>query len=110
VHVLRLPPLVTRREREQALEEPSDHVREVRAKLRELSHTYEIMQGRPVTQIVEAAKKFSADLIVMGTRGRTGLKRVLLGSVAEAVLPKAPCPVMTITTRVGQRTGAGGKG
>ncbi len=42
------------------------------------------------------AKETEADLIVMGTHGRTGLKRVLLGSVAELVLRKAPCPVLTV--------------
>ncbi len=39
-----------------------------------------------------------SDLIVMGTHGRTALARLLLGSVAEAVLRKAPCPVLTVRT------------
>ncbi len=46
--------------------------------------------------IVNLAKKLEADLIVMGTRGLSGLKHVLLGSVAERTVRSAPCPVMTL--------------
>ncbi len=46
--------------------------------------------------IVETAKRVHADLIVMGTRGLTGLKHVLLGSVAERTLRLAPCPVLAV--------------
>jgi nucleotide-binding universal stress UspA family protein len=46
--------------------------------------------------IVELARSVDADLIVMGTRGNTGLKHVLLGSVAERTLRRAPCPVVAV--------------
>ena len=46
--------------------------------------------------ICDYAKKESSDLIVMSTRGRTGLPRLLLGSVAERVVRNAPCPVITL--------------
>ena len=46
--------------------------------------------------IVEYARSLSADLVVMGTRGLTGLKHVALGSVAERVVRTAPCPVLTV--------------
>ena len=46
--------------------------------------------------IVLAAKELDADLIVMGTHGRRGVSRALLGSVAEGVVRTAPCPVLTI--------------
>jgi nucleotide-binding universal stress UspA family protein len=46
--------------------------------------------------ILDAANEFKADLIVMGTHGRTGFRRLVLGSVAEEVLRKAPCPVLTV--------------
>lgn len=46
--------------------------------------------------IVEQAEDLPADLIVMGTRGHTGLKHVVLGSVAERVVRTAPCPVLTV--------------
>jgi len=46
--------------------------------------------------IANAAETFGADLIVMGTRGLTGLKHVLLGSVAERTIRNAKCPVLTV--------------
>lgn len=52
--------------------------------------------GDPGPSIVGVAQQVGADLIVMGTHGRTGLGRVLLGSVAEHVLRHATCPVLTI--------------
>jgi nucleotide-binding universal stress UspA family protein len=55
-----------------------------------------IVRGVPVQQINEAARKLQSDLIVMGTRGRTGLAHVLLGSTAEGVVRGAPCPVLTV--------------
>lgn len=50
----------------------------------------------PAQAITETAERIGADLIVMGTRGLTGLKHVLLGSVAERTIRMAPCPVMTV--------------
>jgi nucleotide-binding universal stress UspA family protein len=47
-------------------------------------------------EIVEYAKGHSIDLIVMGTHGRSAVERLLVGSVAEAVVRKAPCPVLTV--------------
>jgi len=46
--------------------------------------------------IVDTARKLSADLIVVGTHGRTGLSRLMIGSVAERVVRTAPCPVLTV--------------
>jgi len=53
-------------------------------------------QGPPFLEIVRYAKENEIDLIVLGTHGRGGLAHVLLGSVAEKVVRKAPCPVLTI--------------
>lgn len=58
--------------------------------------TGHLVDGMPSQEVVDAAKRFGADLIVMGTRGRTGLKHVLLGSVAERVARTADCPVLTV--------------
>lgn len=55
-----------------------------------------LRQGDPGHEIVAAAKDFSADLIVMGTRGQTGLTRLLLGSVARKVLQQAHCSVLVV--------------
>ncbi|MEX2287906.1 MAG: universal stress protein [Planctomycetaceae bacterium] len=53
-------------------------------------------QGPPFLEIVRYAKEQAIDLIVMGTHGRSGLAHVLMGSVAERVVRKAPCPVLTV--------------
>jgi nucleotide-binding universal stress UspA family protein len=55
----------------------------------------EVMEGDPVDMILRAAEESHSDVIVMGTHGRTALARLLLGSVAESVMRKAPCPVLT---------------
>jgi nucleotide-binding universal stress UspA family protein len=55
-----------------------------------------MLEGDPAEMIAEAAADANADLIVMGTHGRTGLTRLVMGSVAEEVLRHAPCPVLTI--------------
>jgi universal stress protein A len=52
--------------------------------------------GEPSDVILRLAGDGGADLIVMGTHGRTGLSRLLIGSVAEAVLRRSSCPVLTI--------------
>ena len=52
--------------------------------------------GKPAEKIVEAAKNWPADLVVMGTHGRNAVSNILLGSVAQGVLRHAPCPVMVI--------------
>ena len=57
-----------------------------------------VREGYPATVIQEEAEEQHADLIVIGTRGLSGLKHLLLGSVAERVVQKAPCPVLTVKT------------
>ena len=55
-----------------------------------------VLTGAPFEAIAEAARAVQADLIVMGTHGRTGASRILLGSVAARVITSASCPVMTV--------------
>ncbi len=57
---------------------------------------HRLEEGDPVAEIVRVAEESRADLIVMGTHGRTGFGRLLMGSVAERTLRKAPCPVLTV--------------
>jgi nucleotide-binding universal stress UspA family protein len=57
---------------------------------------YRLLEGDPATVIAETAEETAADLVVMGTSGRTGFTRFVMGSVAEQVLRRAPCPVLTI--------------
>jgi nucleotide-binding universal stress UspA family protein len=59
----------------------------------------EVAAGQPADTIIRIAEERDADLIVMGTHGRTGLQHVLLGSVAEKVVRLAPCPVLTVRYR-----------
>ncbi|MCL4683922.1 universal stress protein [Myxococcota bacterium] len=58
-----------------------------------------LVHAPPAEAITEAAGSLGADLIVMGTRGLTGVKHVLLGSVAERTVRMAPCPVLTIRSK-----------
>jgi nucleotide-binding universal stress UspA family protein len=55
-----------------------------------------VREGETYKVITELAKKFASDIIVMGSHGRTGIKRLLMGSVTEKVLGYAPCPVLVI--------------
>lgn len=55
-----------------------------------------VVQGAASAEITKAAKDWRADLIVIGSHGRRGISRALLGSVAEAVMRHAPCPVLTV--------------
>jgi nucleotide-binding universal stress UspA family protein len=55
-------------------------------------------EGDAVEAILGMAQEVQADLLVMGTHGRTGLGRLLMGSVAEQVVRQAPCPVLTVKT------------
>lgn len=55
-----------------------------------------VRQGPPFLEIIRYAQENEIDLIVLGTHGRSGLAHMLLGSVAERVVRKAPCPVLTV--------------
>jgi len=57
-----------------------------------------LILGLDREEILRTAEEVGCDLIVMGTHGRTGLGRLLMGSVAESVLPRASCPVMVVKT------------
>ena len=60
-----------------------------------------VLQGVPFEAIVGAARRHRAQLVVIGTHGRTGFQRLMLGSVAARVVALAPCPVLTV--RAGDR-------
>lgn len=57
---------------------------------------HRLLIGSPATSIVYLAEQEGVDMIVMPTHGRTGLSRLLMGSVAEEVVRKAKCPVLTV--------------
>jgi nucleotide-binding universal stress UspA family protein len=55
-----------------------------------------VVRGVPFVEIIRTAKEKNADLIVIGTHGRTGIDHMLFGSTAEKVVRKSPCPVLTV--------------
>ncbi len=55
-----------------------------------------VLRGDIAEEIIKTAEEKEIDLIVMGTHGRKGLEKILLGSVAERVVKNSPCPVMTV--------------
>ncbi len=57
------------------------------------------LAGDPAEQIVRFARKTGFDLLVVGTHGRTGVQRLVLGSVAERIVRQAPCPVLVVRPR-----------
>jgi nucleotide-binding universal stress UspA family protein len=73
------------------LDATTARLRESEVKVRSLMRV-----GAPFLEIIHAAQSEGTDLIVMGTHGRSGLAHVLMGSVAERVVNKAPCPVLTV--------------
>jgi nucleotide-binding universal stress UspA family protein len=67
-----------------------------RAKSRGVTADGRVLEGVPHREIVRCADEWRADMIVMGTMGRTGLVHALVGSTAERVVRKASCPVLTV--------------
>jgi nucleotide-binding universal stress UspA family protein len=65
-------------------------------RLASVPHEIVIAHGAPLDEIVRVAAERAVDLIVIATHGRTGVKHVLLGSVAERVIRCAPCPVLVV--------------
>jgi universal stress protein A len=55
-----------------------------------------VLQGNPSIEVTRRAREIGADLVVVGTHGRTGLSHVLLGSVAEKIVRRSICPVLTV--------------
>ncbi|MFZ5863827.1 MAG: universal stress protein [Nitrospirota bacterium] len=83
--------------RQEATRQLDALAREIRSRIPGARAT--MREGTAVDEILKAAQGSSADLIIIGTHGRTGLPHVLLGSVAERVVRGAACPVLTIRPR-----------
>ena len=64
-----------------------------------LDVNFKLLKGTPFVEIIKEAKEYGADMIVIGTHGRTGLEHVLFGSTAEKVVRKSPCPVFSVRDR-----------
>jgi nucleotide-binding universal stress UspA family protein len=61
-----------------------------------------VVEGHPAAEILRTAEEENCDLIAMGTHGRTGLSRLLMGSVAEEVVRKARCLVLTVSIYISE--------
>jgi nucleotide-binding universal stress UspA family protein len=70
-----------------------------KAKVSGVRSTGHLVDGDPRDAIPRAARRMHADLVVVGTHGRTGLDKLLVGSVAERAVATAPCPVLTVRGR-----------
>ncbi len=66
------------------------------AEIEGLKATSMLLEGQPYDQIIRQAEALGVDMIVMGTTGRRGMDRILIGSVAERVIEYAPCPVLVV--------------
>jgi|SRR5579884_2395558 universal stress protein A len=91
-----VPPLPSEYDRQRWWEQ----LQRIQPSRRGIAVEHRLEYGDPAAAILKAAQEIGADLIVMGTHGRTGLHRLLMGSVAERVVRKAPCPVLTVRTPV----------
>lgn len=78
--------------------------------LRDVDATVTAEAGDPVEIILEQALVLKADLLVMGTHGRSGVERLLFGSVADEVMRRAPCPVLTVPPHASVASSSGSPG
>jgi nucleotide-binding universal stress UspA family protein len=83
-------------DRDRVLDDVARRLSDVAARIRVPGRTVEVrvLEGRPATEIVAEARRFAADLIVMGARGLSTVRRLLVGSVSSEVVDHAPCPVL----------------
>ena len=78
-------------------------LRKIQSPFPEVKVTHLLAEGISFEEILRAAGDTACDLIVMGTHGRTGLGRLVMGSVAEQVVRKALCPVLTVKMPVAKK-------
>lgn len=86
------------------IEEAKEQLRKMEERVHHVRVESQVMEGDPVDMILRAAEETHTDVIVMGTHGRTALARLLLGSVAELVIRKAMCPVLTTKAVPAEKT------
>jgi len=73
-----------------------DQLSRVRPTATNVTFEHVCLDGAPVEELLEFAKREGVDLIVMGSHGRTGLSRLLMGSIAEGVVRRSECPVLVV--------------
>jgi universal stress protein A len=83
--------------------QPEGHVEDLRRRLHDMAPgeaglevRYLLREGDPATVIEQVAREQNCDLVVLGTHGRTGLDRLFMGSIAEQVIRRCPCPALVV--------------
>jgi nucleotide-binding universal stress UspA family protein len=82
--------------------EAEERLREIVPLVAGIAYEHVSVTGNPVQEILEFVESNNIELIVMASHGRTGLSRLLMGSIAEGVLRKAPCPVLIVKQPPGE--------
>ena len=77
------------------------------AELRNFRHQTAIEEGNVAAGVLRLVREHAIDLLVIGTQGHRGVKRMLLGSVAEELFRQSPCPVLIVPPRAGEHAGVG---
>ncbi len=94
--VLHVMPVPLVQEKRFYREEMTEELNRLRAPDAQIRVQHRLEEGDAATEILRVAQETGCDLIVLGTHGRTGLGRLLMGSVAEQVVRSASCPVLTV--------------
>jgi len=98
---------------EKVVKENRELLERIKPTIPGIKYEHQYLDGNPAKEILGFAERENFDLIVIGSHGRTGLSRLLLGSVAEAVVRGAKCPVLTVkqpTEAVAESTETAQKG
>jgi len=95
-----LQPLTLQAISAQAVREARAGIASLEPQLRGIPHEFMIQKGDIGTRLLEIIEKNGIDLIVVGTHGRSGVSKLLMGSVAEKIFRHAPCPVLTVGPNV----------
>lgn len=102
VHVLEVPSpkegegMLHHGTHEDASESVERRLKEIAASIDDIDCEYQLLKGDPADEILRVAEEAGATVVVIGTKGRSGVARLLLGSVAEQVVRKAPCSVLVV--------------
>lgn len=91
-------------ERDEIIQEQRIELQQVIPPDPSVHYEHRLDEGAVSDAIVREAQETHADLIVMGTHGRSGLKRLLMGSIAEDVIRRAPCPVVTVRSATANKS------
>lgn len=101
-----IPPVAVELPTEEERENLRERLEAIRPAGEDVAIEHRLETGSVVDLITTVAEETGAEWIVMGTHGRTGLNRLLMGSVAEQIVRRAPCPVLTVKLPVARRVAA----